>query len=264
MAADRLALFVTGTDTGVGKTVVTAAIAALAVASGRRIAVYKPAQTGVDIGDPGDIEFVRAAAGDSPHLRTACAYRLREPLAPAVAARLAGVVIERSRLLAMYEDLAQGADVALVEGAGGLLVPLADGYAMADLARDLALPVLVVARPGLGTLNHTALTAEVARARDLEVAGVVISGFPARPDLASRTNPAELVRLARAPLLGALPLFGGLDTDRCVVRARFAAAASPWLAPALGGVFDPNAWLAELSRGLSARGLPGDRAARPE
>lgn len=264
MTADRRALFITGTDTGVGKTVVTAAIASLAIASGRRVAVYKPTQTGVDIGDPGDLEFVRAAAGNSPVLRTAWAYRLREPLAPSVAARLAGVVIERSRLLTMYEDLAQAADVVLVEGAGGLLVPLTEGYTMADLARDLALPVLVVARPGLGTLNHTALTVEAARARDLEVAGVVISGFPADPDLASRTNPAEMVRLAQAPLLGALPAFGGLDTERCVVPTRFAAAARPWLAPALGGVFDPDAWLAELARGLSARGLPGDHAAQPE
>ncbi len=264
MAAERLALFVTGTDTGVGKTVVTAAIAALAVAAGRATAVYKPAQTGVGAADPGDLDFVRAAAGDSPLLRTACAYRLREPLAPSVAARLEGVAIERTRLIETYEALARDADVVLVEGAGGLLVPLEYAYTMADLARDLGLPVLVVARPGLGTLNHTALTVEAARARGLEVAGVVISGFPAGPDLASRTNPAEIVRLTGAPLLGALPVFVELDTERCAVPDGFAEAASGRLAPALGGDFDADAWMAALARGLSARGLPAGPGARPQ
>ncbi len=263
MGDNRLALFVTGTDTGVGKTVVTAAIAALAVAAGRRTVVYKPAQTGVGPDEPGDLEFVRAAAGDVGLLRTACAYRLREPLAPAVAARLEGTHVETSRLVDMYARLSEGADSVLVEGAGGLLVPLADGYLMADLARDLRLPALVVARPGLGTLNHTALTVEAARARGIEVAGIVISGVPEEPDLASATNPAEMIRLARAPLLGAIPRLPELDTERLHVPNGFAAAAQRWLAPALGGTFDAASWIDELERGLSARGLPRDRVAPP-
>lgn len=263
MATDRLTLFVTGTDTGVGKTVVTAAIAALAVAAGRRTAVYKPAQTGVGPGEPGDLEFVRAAADGSPLLRTDCAYRLREPLAPSVAARLEGKAVEPSRLAETYARLSEGADTILVEGAGGLLVPLAHGYLMADLARDLGLPVLVVARPGLGTLNHTALTVGTARARGLEVAGIVLSGFPLDPDLATATNPREIERLTAARLLGAMPAMPGLDTERCAVPDGFASLAQRWLAPELGGTFDSISWMEALERGLSARGLLPGRAARP-
>lgn len=244
--AERLALFVTGTDTGVGKTVVTAAIAALAVAAGRRVAVLKPAQTGVAPGEPGDLEFVEAAAGPSPLLRTACPYRLRAPLAPAVAAPLEGVRIDPEAIARCYGDLVREADVMLVEGAGGLLVHLAAGFLMADLARELALPLLIVVRPGLGTLNHTALTVEAARARGIDVAGVVISGYPAEPDLAARTNPALLVELTGAPLVGVLPQIEGLSTEG-LRPAGLAAAAHGALAPALGGAFDAARFLEALA-----------------
>ncbi len=246
MDGRRLALFVTGTDTGVGKTVVTAAIASLAVAAGRRLFVYKPAQTGVGPHDPGDLDFVRIACDDSPLLRTACAYRLGEPLAPAVAAAIEGVTIWRQDLVDIYQDAADGADVALVEGAGGLLVPIAPGYTMADLARDLALPLLIVARPGLGTLNHTALTVEAARRRGIDVAGVVISGFPGEPDIAMRTNPRVLVETTGAPLIGVLPHVDGLDTEHLVADG-LKAAARRGLAPAFGGTFDAGRFLAGLA-----------------
>lgn len=249
--AERLALFVTGTDTGVGKTVVTAAIATLAIAAGRRVAIYKPAQTGVGPADPGDLEFVQATIGATPLLKTACAYRLRAPLAPAVAARLEGGTIDRAELIRTYHELAAEADVALVEGAGGLLVPLANGYLMADLARDLALPVLVVTRPGLGTLNHTALTVEAARSRGLGVAGLVICGYPAEPDIAARTNPRLLVELTDAPLLGVLPHVDGLSTE-ALRSAGLAALASAALAPPLGGKFDAYRFFTALERECGA------------
>ncbi|MFQ6019931.1 MAG: dethiobiotin synthase [Dehalococcoidia bacterium] len=240
-------LLITGTDTGVGKTVVTAAIASLLVAAGQRVAVYKAAQTGVGEGQPDDLAFVQATVGETPLLRTACSYRLRAPLAPAVAARLEEVPIDRHEFVRAYHELALSADTVLVEGAGGLLVPLAADYAMADLARELALPLLVVARPGLGTLNHTALTVEVARRRGLEVLGLVISDFPAEPDLATRTNPPLLVELTAAPLLGALPHVSGLST----VEARpgaLAAVARASLAPRLcGGGFNAESFLGNLA-----------------
>jgi dethiobiotin synthetase len=238
-----LRLFVTGTDTGVGKTVVTAAIAALATAAGRRVAVFKPAQTGLAQEDPGDLEFVRATTGDPPLVSTAYGYRLREPLAPAVAAGLEGVAIEPQALVRQYRNLCAGTDVSLVEGAGGLLVPLTRGYLMADLARDLGLPLLVVARPGLGTLNHTALTVEAARHRGLDVAGLVISGRPSGPDLAGRTNPRWLVELTRAPLLGVLPWLDGLATEEGRPHG-LAGVAREALAPELGGRFDASSFLA--------------------
>ncbi|MEX1253427.1 MAG: dethiobiotin synthase [Dehalococcoidia bacterium] len=248
--AERFRFFVTGTDTGAGKTVVTAAIACLAVEAGQRLAAFKPAQTGVAPDEPGDLEFVRAAAGASPLLTTAYGYRLREPLAPAVAAQREGVRIDPAAILEQYEGLASEADVVLVEGAGGLLAPLADGYLMADLARELNIPMLVVARPGLGTLNHTALTVEAARSRAIEVAGVVISGYPAEPDLATRTNPRLMVELTGAPLLGVLPHIEGLSTDK-LRTAGLAQVARDALAPALGGCFDSGAFLDRESVGAA-------------
>lgn len=240
-----LGFFITGTDTGVGKTVVTAAIASLAVGAGRRTAVYKPVQTGVPDEDGDDLAFVRATAGESPLLRTACAYRLRAPLAPSVAAGLEGVHIDVAALLNAYRDVAADAEVTIAEGAGGLLVPLSDDYLMADLVRDLGLPLLIVTRPALGTLNHTALTVEAARRRGLEVAGLVICDYPADPDRAARTNPALLVQMTGAPLLGVLPHLDGMDTDRRA-PAGLASVAAASLAPLLGGRLRPEAFLAGL------------------
>lgn len=190
-------LLVTGTDTGVGKTVVSAALAA-----GRPGAVYvKPAQTGLAEDTP-DVEVVRALAG--------CDVRqgrgLDEALAPAVAAARAGVRITRADLLAPFSGL----DVVVGEGAGGLLVELGtDGTTLADLAADLDLPLVVVCRPGLGTLNHTRLTLEAAWARGLAVRGLVVNGYPADPGVAERTNLEGLA--AMAPVLAVVPRLPALD-----------------------------------------------------
>src|SRR5207248_3887715 len=136
-----------------------------------------PAQTGVAPGEPGDADFVLAAAESAQPLADAGVYRFRAPAAPLVAARAEAIVVEPARIVAAYARLRAHYDVVLVEGAGGLLVPLADRWNMADLARALALPMLVVARPGLGTLNHTLLTVEASRARGLEPLGVVLCGW---------------------------------------------------------------------------------------
>ena len=200
---------VTGTGTGAGKTVVTAALAALAVAQGCRVAVLKPAQTGVPADEPGDVDEVRRLTGDLDSPVTAVELaRYPEPLAPATAARRAGqppvtsaAVVRMARLLAGQHDLV------LVEGAGGLLVRLSDDppATVADVATELAAPVLVVAAAGLGTLNHTALTVEALHARGLRHVGVVIGSWPAQPDLAARCNLADLPAVTGVPLIGALP-----------------------------------------------------------
>lgn len=242
LSPERLSLFVTGTDTGVGKTVTTAAIAALAVASGRSVAVLKPVQTGLLPQESGDIDFVRDAVGPTPLLRTGEAYRLKTPVAPSVAARLEGFSIDPPALVRRCRELAESADVILVEGAGGLLVPLADRYLMADLARDLGLGLLIVARPGLGTLNHSALTVEAARTRGIESHGLVISGYPAEPDVAAETNPRLMVEMTGLPLLGLLPWVPGLSTGE-VKREAFVNLARSSLAPALGGEFDAGRFL---------------------
>ncbi len=226
-------LVVSGTGTGVGKTVVTAAIATLAMSAGSRVVVVKPAQTGVGPGEPGDIDDVRRLSG-CPNVHELS--RFPDPLAPATAARRAGIpalpiqdVAERVRTLAVIADLV------LVEGAGGLLVRLdEEGSTIADLAVATGAEVVVVTAAGLGTLNHTALTCEALSHRGLPLAGVVIGAWPSHPDLAARCNLADLTLVTGIPLVGALPEdSGGLPPDQFLPVARAG------LAPSLGGSFDP-------------------------
>lgn len=232
-------VFITGTGTGVGKTVVAAALAGTLKRAGLRTAAMKPAQTGTGEGAD-DLGFIRLA-GSVPAELCAVPYGLHQPLAPAVAARLEGISVEVGPVLAAFGRLRRRCDVVVVEGAGGLLVPLSEELDMADLALALGLPLLIVALPGLGTLNHIALTLEAARRRGLAVAGVVLSGFPANPGVAEATNPGEIADLA-----GVVPHLPGLDVDRQLLPAMFDPAA--WLAPSLGGTFDRPAFLRTLAQ----------------
>lgn len=232
-------LVVTGTGTEVGKTVTAAALAVAALAAGRSTAVLKPAQTGVTAGAPGDVaEIARlagAAAGGRGALTARELARFPEPLAPATAARRAGLPPVRPAEAAKAAwELAAGHDLVLVEGAGGLLVRWDDADAtLADAALALDAPVLVVAAAGLGTLNATALTAEALRARGLRCRGVVVGSWPTAPDLAARCNLVDLPAVAGAPLLGVLPAGAG-----ALRPEEFRERASGWLAPELGGHWD--------------------------
>ncbi len=218
-------LVVTGTGTGVGKTVVTAAIAALAVG---RVAVLKPAQTGVGPGEPGDLAEVARLV---PGITGRELARYPDPLAPATAARRVGVApVTPADAAQAAKDLAGDHDLVLVEGAGGLLVRFDRDGTLADVAAALDAPVLVVAAAGLGTLNHTALTVEALQARGLTCAGVVIGAWPAEPDLAARCNLGDLPALTGVPLLGAVP-----DGAGALEPAAFAALARHGLAAELGG-----------------------------
>lgn len=221
-------LVVTGTGTEIGKTVVTAAVAA--ACADRGVAVLKPAQTGLAPGEPGDAAEVARLAGG--HVTAVELARFPEPLAPATAARRAGLPPVRPYEIAdAAQKLATEHDLVLIEGAGGLLVRFDDeGSTLADAARLLDAPVLVVTPAGLGTLNTTALTAEALRARGLECLGVVVGSMPAEPDLASRCNLADLPVVAGAPLLGAVPAGAG-----ALEPADFRAGAGSWLAAELGG-----------------------------
>jgi dethiobiotin synthetase len=227
-------VFVTGTGTGVGKTVVAAAVARALQRAGLGVAAMKPAQTGTSEGAD-DLAFVRLAGG-VPAARCSATYALRRPLAPSVAARMEGINLDPGRIVDDFRRRRREADVVVVEGAGGLLVPFSDSADMADLASALRIPLLIVALPGLGTLNHIALTLEAARTRGLELAGVVLCGFPAEPGLAEATNPGEIEELA-----GVVPHLAGLDVDRGIVPSAFEPV--PWLAPPLGGTFDTAAFL---------------------
>ncbi|MDQ3610422.1 MAG: dethiobiotin synthase [Actinomycetota bacterium] len=230
------ALLVTGTGTGVGKTVVTAALAALALARGRRCTVVKPAQTGVPDGAPGDLAEVTRLAGPVDPVELA---RYPDPLSPAAAARLSGrPPLDPARCVQAVLDAQAGADLVIVEGAGGLLVRYdEDGFTMAELARTLRLPVLVVCTAGLGTLNTTALTLEAMAHRGLELTGLVIGSWPVPPGVAERSNVADLEMLATRPLLGAIGAGAGN-----VSPAAFLDIARRGLGPSLGGSFDALAF----------------------
>mgnify|MGYP001172810060 CR=1 FL=1 len=182
--------FVTGTDTGVGKTVVAAAIVAALAARGLRVAPVKPVVTGLDEPEPGrplDHELLAAAAGiDDASAVTPLTFG--PAVSPHLAAALAGVTVEPAALVAAARGAAEGADVVVGEGAGGLLAPLTGGYLIRDFALDLGLPVVIAARPGLGTINHTLLTVESARAAGLRVLGVVLTPWPDAPDVMQQSN----------------------------------------------------------------------------
>jgi dethiobiotin synthase len=235
----RGVLVVTGTGTGVGKTVVTAAIAALALARGERVAMVKPAQTGVipempDVSDIPDADTVRRLSGVTDTHELA---RFPDPLSPEAAARVSGLPPLDLRAAADYiAGLAEARDLVLVEGAGGLLVRYDPaGGTIADLAAALGAPVVVVAAAGLGTLNHTALTCEALAARKITSGGIVIGSWPRRPGLAERANLGDLETVTGGPLAGVLPENAGrLD------RAAFLATAWAGLAPCLGGTWSPT------------------------
>ncbi|MEW9518118.1 dethiobiotin synthase [Streptomyces tubercidicus] len=229
-------LVVTGTGTEIGKTVVTAALAAAALARGRHVAVLKPAQTGVAPGEPGDAAEVQRLAGPLTAVELG---RFPEPLAPSTAARRAGLPpVVPAGIAEAAAELSTGHDLVLVEGAGGLLVPFDEhGATLADAVALLGVPVLIVAPAGLGSLNATTLTTEALHARGLRCAGVVVGRWPADPDLAARCNLVDLPGAAGAPLLGAVPEGAGV-----LPPIAFRAAAPAWLAPALGGTWDPHAF----------------------
>jgi len=216
---------VTGTSTGVGKTVATAALALREAEAGRSVIVVKPVQTGIAGTEPGDADEVHRLSGCAVQEFTA----LDDPLAPDTAARLRGVRIPP---VAEYADrirvLTEFHDTVLVEGAGGLLVRLdTEGGTLLDLAETLAssvpVEVVVVAAAGLGTLNHAELTVGALRARGLEPAGLVIGAWPDDPDLAERCNADDLPLVTGVPLLATIPAGAGAHE-----RDAFRASAPAW------------------------------------
>jgi dethiobiotin synthetase len=192
-------VFVTGTDTGVGKSVLAAALCAALTARGERVAAFKPVVTGLDDppGEwPPDHELLAGAAGAGQSPEDVAPLRYGPPASPHLAADLAGERIEPRALLDAARAAAASADLLVAEGVGGLMVPITPGYLVRDLAVDLGLPLLVAARPGLGTINHSLLTVEAARAAGLEVRAVVLTPWPERPSTIERSNRDTIAALA--------------------------------------------------------------------
>ncbi|MBA3264218.1 MAG: dethiobiotin synthase [Thermoleophilaceae bacterium] len=198
-------LFVTSTDTGVGKSVVAAAVCAALVARGEEVAAFKPVVTGMDEPPadwPRDHELLAQAAGAWQAPEQLAPYRFDLPLSPHYAAELAGETIEPARLLDVARAAAGDDRVLVAEGVGGLLVPITPGYLVRDLALDLGLPLLIAARTGLGTINHSLLTVGAARTAGLSVAGVVMTPWPGEPQPIELSNRATVERLAGVPVAG--------------------------------------------------------------
>ena len=194
-------VFVTGTGTEVGKTVVAAVIAHTLEGEGKRVAVFKPAVTGLDEGTETDHALLRRASGSTQSDEEIAPYRYGPPASPQLAAALTGEEIDPERLQQAARAAAENADAIVCEGVGGLLVPLSPTYLVRDLAADLGYPLVVAAGPGLGTINHTLLTLEAARTAGLEVSAVVLTPWPEDPTQIERSNRETIATLSATPVL---------------------------------------------------------------
>lgn len=194
-------VFVTGTGTEVGKTVVAAALAHTLAAGGARVAVFKPCVTGLEEDGETDYALLRRAAGSSQSDAEIAPYRYGPPVSPHLGAELAGDQIDPARLREVADAAAAGADAIVCEGVGGLMVPLSGDYLVRDLAAELGYPLAIAAAPGLGTINHTLVTIEAARAVELEVAAVVLTPWPGQPSAVERSNRETIATLGAVEVL---------------------------------------------------------------
>ena len=200
-------IFITGTDTGVGKTIVAATLARILTLKGIKTGVMKPVTSGCITTDDGrkvseDAELLKWAANSTDEDELCAPYVLNEPIAPAEAAAMEGVRINFGTIRGAFKVLSERNAFTIVEGAGGLMVPLAGGFLVSDLISQLEIPALVVARPNLGTINHTLLTTFAAKQLNIDVRGTIIANFPEHPDTAAASAPHLMDTLSGVPILG--------------------------------------------------------------
>lgn len=216
-------IFVTGTDTGVGKTAVSCGLAAyLSLRKGCNVGVMKPFESGTDASGQemaGDAWALKAASGSPDDIRDINPYNFKAPLAPQAAAMLEKADIDIARVTSAYTKLCDRHDVVIIEGAGGILVPIREGYFYSDLMAEWQAPVIIVSRLTLGTINHTLLSCHYLRSIGVTVAGVILNDMLGENDIASRTNPGILAKYLTVPLLGIFPhapdlVSQGLDRER--------------------------------------------------
>ena len=211
-------LFVVGTDTGVGKTVVTAGLVGVLRTKGYNAVPFKPVQSGAVQGPRGliplDVEFYQKVC--SLPKDKYITYVFEPPLAPGPAAEISGVRVEAARILQDYAVLAEKYELIVVEGAGGLCVPLiGNTFLLTDLIKTIDLPVIVVARPGLGTINHTVLTVKYAQQLGLRIKGIIYNGYDEKnATLAEKTNPNIIEQITGVPTLGIIPRGRNIDVER--------------------------------------------------
>jgi dethiobiotin synthetase len=208
-------LFITGTDTGVGKTFFSAGLTLLYKGLGINVGVMKPIQTGINENTRNTLDddayILSAVSQSGVSMDAVNSYSLSEPLSPHLAAKRDGVDISIQKIKNAYAQLQKQFDAVMVEGAGGLMVPIIKDYFFADLAKEFDLPVIIVSRPSLGTINHTLLTNFFAREKGLKLAGIIINNFPDNPTLAERLNPEAIQELTNLPLLGVIKKIDEVD-----------------------------------------------------
>jgi len=226
----KKAIFVTGTDTGVGKTTVAACLAAfLSVRKGMNVGVMKPFESGLSKTNkdllPWDAICLREASGSADDLDDISPYTFEAPLAPEVAAGLEHVQIDIDMVDRIYKEVLKKHDVVIIEGAGGVLVPIKRNFFYADLIQKWSMTTLVVSRISLGTINHTLLTCSHLESRGVDVTGVILNNSDGTSDLAAKTNPEALRRYLKVPVFGTLPYSRGLlreGMDRGLLADTFA------------------------------------------
>ena len=213
----RRGIFVIGTDTGVGKTVIAAGLALCARERGLRVGVMKPVATGCFVKEgelfSHDTLFLLEASGVKHH-DSANPVRFRNPLAPLAAAREESRAVDTSRILRAYEELHENFEFVIVEGIGGLLVPFSESYFVSDLAKEFDIPIVIVARTKLGTINHTLLTIESAKSKGLHVKGIIFNNFEENAlTVDERTSPRIISDLSGVPVLGLVPQIDGVNVE---------------------------------------------------
>ncbi len=217
-------LFITGTDTDVGKTVVTAILGLAYQKKGINVGYFKPVQSGAERKNnkliPPDAEFCRRSLNLNISAEQLCGYIFEPPVSPHLAAKWAGIKIDPAHIKTCYDLLTEQYDTLLVEGTGGLLVPLAPNYFIRDLIKTLNLPLIVVARPGLGTLNHTLLTLECARQAGIKIAGVIINRAPILPDPVVENNIKTITTMGQTKILAVIPVLPSLEREALSTIAR--------------------------------------------
>ncbi|OOP55476.1 MAG: dethiobiotin synthase [Candidatus Brocadia carolinensis] len=211
--------FITGTDTGVGKTVVAGGLAALYKNKGLNIGVMKPIATGCkrvhNTLTSDDVVFLKRSAEVDDEYELINPISLEQPFAPTVAARLSNTKIDLEKVRMAYDSLCERHEYLIVEGIGGLLVPVDEYYFVVDLANEMELPLIVVCRSNLGTINHTLLTVSYAREHGLDVKGIIMNESTEKCDDVTRmTNAAEIKRLTNLPILGMIPFDKRLDVNK--------------------------------------------------
>ncbi|MBI3354284.1 MAG: dethiobiotin synthase [Nitrospirae bacterium] len=212
-------IFITGTDTGVGKTIVAGGLACALMREGLDIGVMKPIQTGCVVKKNGnliapDTEFLIRMSGVKDKINLVTPYCFKEPLAPSAAAEAEGNEIDIEKIISAYNLLTEMHDSIIVEGAGGILVPIWKDFLFIDIIKRLSIPIIIVARMGLGTINHTLMTVRCARSAGIEIIGIIFNHTNNIKDgIAEKTNPNIIKRLCNIPILGIIPFIDKLKTE---------------------------------------------------